>query len=237
MSLAGTAFLALWNDIARAREAEYDRWHTLEHVPERAAVRGINGARRYLNRARDTHRYFTLYEVDSLSVFDTPEYQDLLHHPTPWSAAMRPDFANFVRAPFRVEQSLGVGIGVAIAVLAWQRGRAQEPADAASSLLSQAGVVAVHTGAGGVADATADWRNATQAAVAPRAFDAIMLVEAVDRSLAAHALAHARRMLALEPLPADFACDVYDLAYAFPGHTPHARVRYRRPQWDADAKS
>ena len=30
-------FLALWNDIEPGREAEYDRWHTREHVPFLAA--------------------------------------------------------------------------------------------------------------------------------------------------------------------------------------------------------
>ena len=71
MPLAGTAFLALWNDIRRAREPEYDQWHTLEHVPERVAVDGFLGARRYVNRAREQHRYFTLYDVAALAVFDS----------------------------------------------------------------------------------------------------------------------------------------------------------------------
>ena len=39
------AFLALWNDVASGREAEYERWHTFEHVPERVAVPGMRGAR------------------------------------------------------------------------------------------------------------------------------------------------------------------------------------------------
>src|SRR5262245_60892284 len=105
MALAGRAFLALWNDIARAREPEYDRWHTKEHVPERVAVAGFHGARRYVNRARDFHRYFTLYDVAGLAVFEHPEYTDLVQHPTPWSASMRPDFANFLRAMCSVESS------------------------------------------------------------------------------------------------------------------------------------
>jgi hypothetical protein len=115
MALKGQAFLALWNDIARARETEYDQWHTLEHVPERVAVTGFNGARRYVNRQRESHRYFTLYDVHNLGVFDSPEYIDLLKNPTPWSASMRPDFSNFVRATCKVLGTSGTGIGAAIA--------------------------------------------------------------------------------------------------------------------------
>src|SRR5947208_4152320 len=101
MPLAGAALLALWNDIRPQREAEYDRWHTREHVPERVAVSGMLGARRYVNRARNRHRYFTLYELADLDVLDSAEYRDLLEHPTPWSASMRLDFANFLRVPCR----------------------------------------------------------------------------------------------------------------------------------------
>ena len=122
MALAGHAFLALWNDIARPREPEYDRWHTREHVPERVAVTGFHGARRYVNRARDLHRYFTLYDVADLGVFDHPEYADLVQHPTPWSASMRLDFANFLRATCGLDTSAGDGIGPAIAILCYQRG-------------------------------------------------------------------------------------------------------------------
>jgi hypothetical protein len=95
MALAGNAFLALWNDIARSREPEYDRWHTQEHVPERVAVTGFLGARRYVNRGRENHRYFTLYDVadprgvrasgirgphlesDAVVGFDAPGFREL----------------------------------------------------------------------------------------------------------------------------------------------------------------
>ena len=74
MALHGNAFLALWNDIAPHREREYDRWHSQEHVPERVAVTGFRGARRFVNRAAARHRYFTLYEVADLATFEHAEY-------------------------------------------------------------------------------------------------------------------------------------------------------------------
>mgnify|MGYP000753556787 CR=1 FL=1 len=107
MPLAGTAFLALWNDIAREREPEYDRWHTREHVPERVGVAGFRGARRYVNRTPAQHRYFTLYELAELAVLDSAAYQALVERPTPWSQSMRPDFARFLRAPCALDVSQG----------------------------------------------------------------------------------------------------------------------------------
>ena len=34
----GNAFLASWNDVDPLLEAEYQRWHRVEHMPERLAV-------------------------------------------------------------------------------------------------------------------------------------------------------------------------------------------------------
>ena len=82
MPLAGRALLVLWNDIRRDREVEYDRWHTIEHVPERVAVPGFLGGRRYVDRTRERHRYFTLYELASLAALDTDEYRDLVANPS-----------------------------------------------------------------------------------------------------------------------------------------------------------
>ena len=55
MSLKGTAFLALWNDIAAARDAEYNLWHTREHVPERLSVPGILTGKRYVDQIGRAH--------------------------------------------------------------------------------------------------------------------------------------------------------------------------------------
>ena len=46
MALAGTAFLALFNDFELDRELEYNEWHSREHVPARLTVPGITRARR-----------------------------------------------------------------------------------------------------------------------------------------------------------------------------------------------
>lgn len=232
MPLAGGAFLALWNDIARGREPEYDRWHTVEHVPERLAASGFRGARRYVNRARERHRYFTLYEVDDLAAFEHPEYLDLVKNPTPWSASMRPDFANFLRAPCAVAASSGDGIGAAVALLAFRESDVSR--DVSGDALALPGVVAVHVGHAAPAAAPAAWAATPGQAAAPRAFDRLLVIEALDRGLADAALAGIRRTAGLDTLPRDFGNDVYDLAFALPGHDAKSRRRHRRAHWGPD---
>jgi hypothetical protein len=232
MPLAGGAFLALWNDIARAREPEYDQWHTLEHVPERVSAPGFRGARRYANRGREHHRYFTLYEVDSLAAFETAEYRDLLERPTPWSAAMRPDFANFLRATCAVAMSRGYGIGAAIACLCPPPGT---PDEALGAALAQAvalpGVNAAHYGRRAEAALGVPFRAPPPQSAPQRAFERVALIEALDRAAAERALAGVRKRLGWEDSPRDFGDDVYELAFVFPGHDAGEPARHRRPGW------
>lgn len=115
MSLKGTAFLALWNDIESARDDEYNLWHTREHVPERVTVPGILSGRRYVAPAAKAHRYFSLYELDSLAVLQSEPYKALVAGPTPWSQSMRPSFRSFLRYPCATTVSLGRGMGGALA--------------------------------------------------------------------------------------------------------------------------
>lgn len=234
MALHGQAFLALWNDIAKSRETEYDQWHTLEHVPERVAVTGVHGARRYVNRTRDSHRYFTLYDVANLAVFESPEYIDLLQNPTPASASMRPDFSNFVRATCAVRQSTGIGIGGAIACLCVESSAvAPNAIDAAlARTLALPGVTSVHWGGGPGGLPAIPWKNAPATTVVARVFDAVILVEALGRGAAAAALVNLRTALSLPDFSADFGAEVYDLTFVFPGADPDEPLLHRRPGWD-----
>jgi hypothetical protein len=229
MALRGHAFLALWNDIARAREAEYERWHTQEHVPERVAVEGFHGARRYVDRARADHRYFTLYDVADLAVFEHPEYRDLVDNPTPWSASMRPDFRNFLRASCRVQASRGDGIGAALAIVCYEHAGIAEPA--METVLAQPHVTACHLGEVSGGSSPMAWTTSPADTAPLRPFDHILLIEALDHAAAQAALASARRLLGLDALPSDFGNDVYDLAFVFPGHDAAERRRHRRQQW------
>lgn len=114
--------------------SEYEAWHTFEHVPERVCVPGFLSGRRYGGDERATSRYFTLYDITTLDVLDTPEYRDLQDNPTPWSQKMRRSFRNFLRIPCQTLASAGEGIGGALGALVFTAECGRE-ADALAALL------------------------------------------------------------------------------------------------------
>ena len=115
MSFRGTAFLALWNAFDHRLLDEYECWHTFEHVPERLGVPGFLSARRYASGEGADRCFFTLYEIDSLDVLETPAYRELVDLPTSWSAKMRRSFSGFRRFPCSRVASAGYGLSGAIA--------------------------------------------------------------------------------------------------------------------------
>ena len=77
-----TGILALWNNCAPGREAEYEYWYQTEHLHERLSVPGFLAVRRY-QALEAKPRYFTFYETASPEVLYTTEYLDRLDDPTP----------------------------------------------------------------------------------------------------------------------------------------------------------
>jgi hypothetical protein len=204
-----TAFLALWNDLERGREPEYDEWHTREHVPERVAAPGFLSGRRYVNRVHPVHRYFTFYEVAGMEAFHTPQYLDLLNNPTPWSASMRPSFRNFLRAPCMLERMAGHGMGATLAVLRVRLADAAAPPDL-SGLLGEPGIVAARLGRHVPGTPTVPWRSGAPV----RGFT------------------RARALFEAQGEP-DAVGGTYDLAFVFPGADATERAAHRRPTWDS----
>jgi len=139
MSLRGSAFVAIWNDVVSGGEAEYDLWHNREHVPERVGVPGIIEGRRYIAPAGISPAYFTLYDLASPDVLASAPYLELVREPSPWSARMRPAFRNFVREPCRIVAAEGIGIGGAVATLRFERepGAGAIPAAAVAPALAR----------------------------------------------------------------------------------------------------
>jgi hypothetical protein len=127
MGLLGTAVLAIWNDIAPGGDAEFNYWHTREHIPERVGVPGFLRGRRYVALTGEP-RYFTLYETESLTTLNGPAYVERLNNPTSWTRRSLPLFRNTNRSACRVALSLGQGIGGTLATLrlAPQSGREEE---------------------------------------------------------------------------------------------------------------
>lgn len=129
-----TAFLALWNGIASEDDrAEYEHWHTFEHVPERTALPGFVEAERY--RSTDpARRYFTLYRLASLDALETPLYRDVFTHPTPWSARMRTTLSDFYRLPCLQTGLHGSSRAPRLATLRWRSTAPDLPAQLNSAL-------------------------------------------------------------------------------------------------------
>jgi hypothetical protein len=223
--MAEPAFLALWNGFAEVRTAEYSAWHLREHVPERVAAPGFCGARRYHAPGHAVHPWFTLYDVDGLEAFETAEYRDLLAHPTPWSASMRPDFLNFLRVPCGEVAAAGWGIGGALAVL-------RLPAEASpdvTALVAAPGMVAARLGRRAEGRA---FRAGAEGSGAAEDFGAVLVLEALDLATATQAMAEAAARFAPGAAPESLG-GAYALVSIFPDFRPGSRARHARPGWSA----
>src|SRR6186713_2598772 len=97
MPLMGEGLLVAWTDVLPEAEQAFNRWYTLEHVPERIGIPGFLRGRRYVAGQRERHRYFTLYETRTIDVLRSPAYVARLNEPSPGTRAMMPSFRNMMR--------------------------------------------------------------------------------------------------------------------------------------------
>jgi len=114
------AFLALWNGVRDAALVpEYEAWHAFEHVPERVGVPGFAWACRHVTGPglQGQPAYFTLYGLDSLDALHGPRYQELLDHPSEWSARMRGVLDDFRREPCEIVSCHGHSAASRLATL------------------------------------------------------------------------------------------------------------------------
>ena len=185
MGLKGSAFLAIWHDIAEGQHGEYIEWHTREHMPERLSVPGFRTGKRL--HAPDASRYVfgTIYAGDDLEVFRSPGYLARLNNPTPWTAAVAPSFQNFLRVACERVASAGNGDGGSMATIRFDFTRPEAETalrQAAQSLvdaiLALPGVSCVHLGiARSEVSSVRTRETEIRSAMAEKAFDAVILVE------------------------------------------------------------
>ena len=152
MPLRGRAFLPLWSGLLQGYERELDRWHTIEHMPERLGVPGFLRGRRYIHTGASDHPLFILYEAAHIETFRSPGLVARLNDPTDWSKKVQPGLVNFVRSPCHTLISLGDGLGGALMAIRVS-GDIANTAEVSHSLASAApaiarlhGVTAVHIG-------------------------------------------------------------------------------------------
>lgn len=131
MSLRGTAFLAIWNDIDDTLDpVEYDAWLTHEHMIERLEVPGFLRGRRYVASGvppqQPHHRYLNFYETRDADVLTSPAYLARLNQPTPLTQRVMPHLTHFLRMGCRTVGTAGRHVGGALATLRFQAPAARQ---------------------------------------------------------------------------------------------------------------
>ena len=114
--MLGRAAVAMWWDIAPEVKAEFEDWHSHEHMPERLAIPGFLRGTRWIAQSGE-RSYFILYEAQDLATITGGAYLDRLNHPTPWSRKMMPHHRNMVRSLCLVREGYGDGIPECLATV------------------------------------------------------------------------------------------------------------------------
>jgi hypothetical protein len=149
MDWRGASFLVIANSVAPAALADYEAWHSFEHVPERLTMPGFLGGRRFVRGRGQERRFLTLYDLDSPDALETPEYRHLLANPTPASRLMRPLMGDFRRFVYRERARFGAGCGSHLGFLRWvaREDGAQDDVAALAAMIGQSGIAALRIGA------------------------------------------------------------------------------------------
>jgi hypothetical protein len=106
--------LAIFNNIAPGREAEFEEWFQHEHLAERIAVPGFLLGRRH-EAVSGLPRYFNFYVTQSVNVLKSAAYLGRLDEPTPMTrAVMSGIFRDMIRTvchrTFRLGAMRGSGV-------------------------------------------------------------------------------------------------------------------------------
>jgi hypothetical protein len=89
--------LAIFNNVAPGRDAEFEEWFQHEHLAERIAVPGFLIGRRHEAIAGEP-RFFNFYVTTSSAILKSPAYLERLDHPTPMTRTVMSDiFKDMIR--------------------------------------------------------------------------------------------------------------------------------------------
>jgi hypothetical protein len=123
--------LAIFNNVAPGREAEFEQWFQHEHLRERLAVPGFVLGRRH-EAIRGEPRYFNFYLTQSPDVLKSAPYLTRLDQPTPLTRVVMAEiFRDMIRTVCRRTLRLGDMRG-AVAVTVRLQERPDEAALAAT---------------------------------------------------------------------------------------------------------
>src|SRR5688572_17489637 len=114
--MLGEAAVAMWWDVAPEVRAEWEDWHTREHMPERLAIPSFLRGTRWVALS-GAPSYFVLYEVKELATLTGGAYLERLNNPSPWSRKMMPHHRNMVRSLCEVRAGWGGGLPSVLATI------------------------------------------------------------------------------------------------------------------------
>jgi hypothetical protein len=93
--------LAIFNNVAPGREADFEAWFQHEHLAERLAVPGFLLGRRYEAVAAEP-RFFNFYLTQSADILKSPAYLARLDDPTPMTRTVMAEiFQDMIRTVCR----------------------------------------------------------------------------------------------------------------------------------------
>src|SRR3954462_5540535 len=109
--------LAIFNNVAPGREAEFEEWFQHEHLAERIAVPGFLLGRRH-EAISGEPRYFNFYLTQSADVLKSAAYIERLDHPTPMTHKIMSEiFKDMIRTVCHRTLRLGAMRGAAAVAL------------------------------------------------------------------------------------------------------------------------
>ncbi len=136
--MLGRAAVAMWWNVAPEVRAEWEHWHSSEHMPERLAIPGFLRGTRWIAESGEPS-YFVSYEVASLETITAGAYLERLNNPTPWSRTMMPHHRNMVRSLCVLRAGWGGGSPQTLATV-----RFAPPAVALRTLPQRKGLTGAH---------------------------------------------------------------------------------------------
>jgi hypothetical protein len=106
--------LAIFNNVATGREAEFEEWFQHEHLAERLAIPGFLFGRRH-EAISGQPRYFNFYVTQSIQVLKSAAYLGRLDAPTPMTRTVMSEiFKDMIRTvchrTFRLGAMRGTGV-------------------------------------------------------------------------------------------------------------------------------
>jgi hypothetical protein len=109
--------LAIFNNVAPGREADFEEWFQHEHLAERIAVPGFLIGRRHEAIAGQP-RYFNFYLTQSAQVLKSSAYLERLDQPTPMTRIVMSEiFKDMIRTVCHRTFRLGVMRGTGVVAL------------------------------------------------------------------------------------------------------------------------